>query len=283
MIDPSWIAASAGAVFDVDGQHFAYVPGGTVTVGYDANRFSPTPEQAEDYAASAAEWGLTEDIRAFVDQMTSPPRTVTLAPMLVAVEARDAGQYAVAPGHPVIAGLVEEDERRRRRTGQPTPGTLTVHGKAKIEFNPDGTVRRAWLKDKPSYDVEVARLAEAGQRLPTPEEWEHACGAGASTLWRWGDTCPLDDDPYAVRTVQYEPHPFGLRIGQDPYRDERTADPGVVCGGDGGSMVCGGAGAFVSWLALATSYRDPNHCAAVRDNTYGPDEMLIRPVIPLPS
>ncbi|SNY55132.1 hypothetical protein [Paractinoplanes atraurantiacus] len=157
--------------------------------------------------------------------MTTPPRTVTVPPMLVAVAARGAGRYG----------------------------------------------------------AEVARLAEAGQRLLTPDEWEYACGAGAPTLWRWGDTCPLENDPSMVRGVQWEPNAFGLEIGQDPYRDERTADPGVVCGGDGGSMVCGGAGVFVSWLTLATSYRDEHHCAAIRDNTHGVGEVLIRPVIPLPA
>lgn len=39
-------------------------------------------------------------------------------------------------------------------------------------------------------------LAARGLRPPTPDEWEHACGAGAGTLFRWGDTYPADCSPY---------------------------------------------------------------------------------------
>jgi hypothetical protein len=51
----------------------------------------------------------------------------------------------------------------------------------------------------------------------------------------------------------------------------------VLCGGDGGSAACGGAGFFLGWLPLATSYRD---------DTFGPDadearDVLVRPAIPL--
>ncbi|MGK7875140.1 MAG: hypothetical protein AB4426_18170 [Xenococcaceae cyanobacterium] len=44
-----------------------------------------------------------------------------------------------------------------------------------------------------------------------------------------------------------------------------TASPDITRGGDGGSMICGGAGFFVGWLTLSTAYffdeackRDPN-------------------------
>ncbi|GIG03043.1 hypothetical protein [Catellatospora citrea] len=78
-----------------------------------------------------------------------------------------------------------------------------------------------------------------------------------------------------------EPNPFGLAIGQDPYRDERTADPAVICGGDGGSMVCGGSGEFVSWLTVATAYRDSGYARFVQDEAEDLDQMLGRPAIPL--
>ncbi|MFB7375997.1 hypothetical protein ACFC6U_32765 [Kitasatospora purpeofusca] len=109
-----------------------------------------------------------------------------------------------------------------------------------------------------------ALLAREGLRLPTPDEWEHACGAGARTLFRWGDECPLDRIPYGDDTGPHAgPNAFGLLIAHDTYRSEITAEPGLIHGGDGGESVCGGYGTFLSWLPLATANRHPDLAAHV--------------------
>ncbi|MGW1061035.1 hypothetical protein [Micromonospora rubida] len=38
-----------------------------------------------------------------------------------------------------------------------------------------------------SYDDALCEAADLGLRPATPDEWEYACGAGATTLFRWGD------------------------------------------------------------------------------------------------
>jgi hypothetical protein len=54
----------------------------------------------------------------------------------------------------------------------------------------------------------------------------------------------------------------------------------VTVGFDGGSAVCGGSGSFLSWLSVATAYRDVHHAAAVAGgDDYG--TMRVRPAIQL--
>ncbi len=127
-------------------------------------------------------------------------------------------------------------------------------------------------------------LAARGLRMPTPDEWEYACGAGAATLFRWGDDCPLDRIPYGDRGgPQNGPSAFGLRIAHDTYRAELTGDPAAVHGGDGGESVCGGYGNLLGWLPLATANRNPSMAEFV----HGPDgdslyeDFSTRPVLPL--
>ncbi|BCJ41036.1 hypothetical protein GCM10010168_46650 [Actinoplanes ianthinogenes] len=262
------------AFFLVAGERFAFVPGGEVTVGFDGDRFEPTPRQAASFAESADEYGIEQDIRQFTDAVTAARRTVVVPPLLVAVEAAEAGVVAVPPDHPEIVRRVERARRRPRPAAEPAPGEIEWSGAARAILRPDWTVEAAWLLGSPSYDGEVDRLAGLGQRLLTPDEWEHACGGGVATLFRWGDDNP-DGDPWSAETGPHrEPNRFGLHIGQDPYREERTASRDVVCGGDGGSAVCGGAGSFLSWLTIATAYRDSGY-----DGDYG--TMRIRPAIPL--
>ncbi|MFF5338890.1 hypothetical protein [Streptomyces sp. NPDC013181] len=135
----------------------------------------------------------------------------------------------------------------------------------------------------PPADMPAA-LAARGLRLPGPDEWEHACGAGAATLFRWGDECPLDRLPYGEPFGPLkQPNAFGLRIAYDTYRSEISSDPTAVHGGDGGESVCGGYGSVLGWLPLATANRNP----FMAEFVYGPEgedmyeDVTTRPVLPL--
>jgi hypothetical protein len=91
-------------------------------------------------------------------------------------------------------------------------------------------------------------LVREGFRLPTSDEWEHACSAGSRTLWRWGE----GDWPSSDGILR--PNAFGLRIAYDTYADEPCSTPSVWRGGDGGSSACGGEGLLAERLALASAF-----------------------------
>lgn len=168
-----------------DGQEFALIPGGAVTLGFDLNAWQPSPAQAADYAESLDQgFGCGSDLRAHLAHVLSPRRSVTLATVLMAVEDED----------------------------------LT----------------------EPPADM-PAVLAARGLRMPSSDEWEHGCGAGTDTLFRWGNDCPLDRIPHGDRTGPHQQlSGFGLRIAHDTYRTELTSDVTAAHGGDGGESVCGG-------------------------------------------
>ncbi|MFD3911773.1 hypothetical protein [Streptomyces sp. NPDC058603] len=233
------------AVIEREGQRFALIPGGEVRVGFDLDAWRPLPEQLDSYRTEslAAGFGFDDDLADHLARYLTPRRSVTVPTVLMAVEPE--------------------------------------------ELSGEGPV--------------VESLAERGLRLPGPDEWEHACGAGAETLFRWGPACPLDRSPYGggggdSGTVaadgaghdrpadhRHRPNGFGLHIARDVYESEVTSDRGSVYGGDGGEAVCGGYGAFVSWLPLATANRNPGMAEFIN----GPegedmsDEFGVRPVLDL--
>ncbi|MFI1147955.1 hypothetical protein [Streptomyces sp. NPDC020817] len=110
-------------------------------------------------------------------------------------------------------------------------------------------------------------LAARGLRMPGADEWEHACGAGAGTLFRWGDECPLEEPSYGGDGgLRHAPNAFGLHIAYDSYATELSSDRAAVHGGDGGEAVCGGYGDLLGWLPLATANRNPS----TAEFAYGP-------------
>lgn len=276
------------ALFRRGASLYALVPGGRVEVGYDGGRFVPTPDQLASYVSSSEEAGLPPSINEYVNTMTSERRMVEIPSLLVAVDAYEAGLTRVDPDHPQIAECLAgwrriQDKLRnvRRQQSEPTR-RIEWHGKARVHLDLTGSITDAWLINVPTLADETARLAADGKRLLTPDEWEHACGAGSHTLFRWGDDCPTDRNPMDdVPGPHQQANAFGLNIAQDPYRDERTSEPAIVCGGDGGSLCHHEAGMFVCWLTLATSYRDVRHGEWTAEQDENPIHNFIRPAIAL--
>jgi hypothetical protein len=221
-------------------------------------------------------------------------------PLHQVVIERDGGRYALIPGGTAVVGYDVEQ-------WQPSAELLdayrdeTLGGGFGFQTDPHELLRqllsplRAVSLPTMLIAVESERLsapaaetaavlAERGLRLPSPDEWEHACGAGAATLWWWGEQCPVDRSPLEdAAGPQHQPNAFGLRIAHNTYEAELTSELSVVKGGDGGESVCGGYGSFVEWLPLATANRNPGAAEFI----HGPEgeklfeDFSVRPVIDL--
>lgn len=117
----------------------------------------------------------------------------------------------------------------------------------------------AWNSDEAS-EAEIDRMEENlrafgvdGLRLPSGDEWEHACGGGSRGLFRWGSeigSCPYEGEDFDLHKA---PNAFGLRLPWNTYTCELCSDASVR-GGDGGSAICGAEPRAMAWLALATSF-----------------------------
>ena len=91
---------------------------------------------------------------------------------------------------------------------------------------------------------------------------------------RWGRVVP-GWDHHRV------PNPFRLLMASDPCQSELVAEAHLSRGGDGGGTICGGAGAFLGWLTLATAYIEDYCCRHDPANSLDPDFTIARRVLAL--
>jgi formylglycine-generating enzyme required for sulfatase activity len=253
--------------------HFVLVPGGEVTLGFNGANFKPRAWQIASYRPWPVELlqrgvdlrDVQFSINEFVDANTSPPRTAHVLPLLVEVEARKIEPREdlepLDPGHPEFEKFRNECYQARLAAGE-TIETWSGSGRDShhIAEHDSNGVLSVWRRPKTTINVVKEQLREMGMRLPTCDEWEHACGGGATTLFRWGDDTPSDhypDDTCAEDRelkracalsrgkLRYEtpppgwdlharPNLFGLRIASNPYRRDLVADEPWALGGDGG-------------------------------------------------
>jgi hypothetical protein len=259
------------AIFEYGGALFSLMPGGEVQIGYEADNFRPTDEQIESFQDTAEEYGFDRDIYSYVQSVTTPPRKVTIAPMLVEIKPTKIGLEAISSEELKIQNLLQD-----------FPDSPSVNCGDRYGFDraEDGAVAAWQITSKTPEDL-ATELATEGLRLLTFDEWEYACGAGSTTLFRWGDFCPSDCYPCdngADWKLHLQPNLFGLHIAQNPYDCEIISDKHTVRGGDGGCRICGGTGSFLGWLTLATAYWEPDLewlARYIRGH-------LMRRVIPLP-
>jgi hypothetical protein len=273
------------AIFSWRESSFSLVPGGQFEIGWNADGWRPNEDEIESYGSSAAEYDITETLAEYVARATLRPRTIEVVPLLVETIAEEVGWTSIGRDDADVRYALE------RLPSGPGPYTSSVSrgdSEVRVQRSADGRIKAERSIDEATHAVLSKQLALDGFRFPTSDEWEFLCGAGARTLFRWGDHVPCDRYPpdispeeaawrreWVLSRGQLErpregfnsdwdfhrqPNAFGLHIASDPYMYELVAEADRTRGGDGGSMICGGTGFFLGWLTLATAYFEDHAC-----------------------
>ena len=275
-----WGQSCTTGVFEKDGREFVFVPGDTVTLGWDHFAVGLNQDSREDLDYLFQEWELEQDPEGLIRESMAPVRQAAIGPMLVGRELEELCWEPVALDDPRLLPEWLEEFRQFALTGR---NSLTLVGHARFER--DGAGWQAALYHRMDYSDLRSQLEQQGLSLPTADEWAYLCGGGCRTLFPWGDGMDYSmrlhwfedmeedgDRPYDME----EPNFFGLSIAYDPYmREIVKAEQFTTCGGDGGCNICGGLGIFLGFLPCSP------HCKpeVQEDKELNGDYDFYRPII----
>ena len=277
-----WGQSCTTGIFKKDGREFVFVPGDTVTLGWEQFAVGLNQESREELEYLFREWEMERDPEEMIRESMAPVRQGAIGPMLVGRELEEINWEPVKLEDPRLRSEWLEDFRQFALTDR---DSLTLAGRARFER--DGDSWQVSLYHEVDYLDFQNRLQKQGFSLPTADEWAYLCGGGCRTLFPWGDGLDysmclhwfedMDEDenrPYDME----EPNFFGLSIAYDPYmREVVQADRLTTCGGDGGCNICGGLGPFLGFLPCSP------HCKpeVQEDNELNGDYDFYRPIIRL--
>ena len=238
------------AIFKYKESEFVFVPGDTVTLGYEG-----LPKNLSDESLDQLKYfskNPNEFLEEYIRDNFSKVRKATIKPMLVE---RDLQTVAWRKSN--LEELKDFDSDLLKDYNEfksSNYNRLTLDETAR--FTKVGNDIEIELYDDISYEELCENLKDEGFSLANLYEWEYLCGGGCRTLFPWGDDIDYNMNLfyYTKKGNKYdleEPNFFGLSIAYDPYKMEIIDNKSFSKGGDGGCNVCGGFGEFLGYLSCS--------------------------------
>ena len=273
-----WGQNCTTGIFEKDGREFVFVPGDTVTLGWEQFAVGLSQDSREELDYLFQEWEMEQDPEEMIRESMAPIRQAAIGPMLVGRELEELCWEPVTMADPRLTAHPDWLKNFREFAWSDLD-SLTMHQSARIERTETGF--QICIYNRTDYDALLAGLEKQGLSLPTADEWAYLCGGGCRTLFPWGDgmdysmhlhhfESPEDEDkPFDME----EPNFFGVSIAYDPYmREVVKAGQFTTCGGDGGRSICGGLGIFLGFLPCSPHYKpevqeDKNAEGTMRETT----------------
>ena len=276
-----WGQNCTTGIFEKDGREFVFVPGDTVTLGWERFAIGLDQNSREELDYLFQEWEMEQDPEEMIRESMAPVRQAAIGPLLVGRELEELCWEPVTMDDPRLTAHPDWLKQFREFAWSDLD-SLTMHQSARIERTEKGF--QICIYNRTDYDELLAGLEKQGLSLPTADEWAYLCGGGCRTLFPWGDgmdysmhlhhfESPEDEDkPFDME----EPNFFGLSIAYDPYmREVVKAEQFTICGGDGGRSICGGLGIFLGFLPCSPHYKPE----VQEDKELNGDYDFYRPII----
>ncbi|WP_205527762.1 SUMF1/EgtB/PvdO family nonheme iron enzyme [Listeria costaricensis] len=165
-----------------DGGEFVFVPGDTVTLGWNAETSQMNEETRQEIEQMLGDLQLEQ----FLNENCTPVRTAVISPMLVERDVNEIGWKITSETDPRI---IEDKYAKEFLAGflkEKNPGIHELNNTLKLQYQ-DGKLL-VQIYEEISYQELVQSVQSDGFDLPTEDEWEYLCGGGSRTLWRWGDS-----------------------------------------------------------------------------------------------
>ena len=178
-----WGQSSTTGIFKKDGREFVFVPGDTVTLGWERFAIGLDQDSREELDYLFQEWEMEQDPEEMIRESMAPVRQAAIGPMLVGRELEELCWELVTMDDPRLTAYPDWLKQFRDFAWSDLD-SLTMHKSARIERTEKGF--QICIYNRTDYDELLAGMEKQGLSLPTADEWAYLCGGGCRTLFPWG-------------------------------------------------------------------------------------------------
>ena len=163
-----WGQHCTTGVFEGDGREFVFVPGDTVTLGWEQFAVGLNQESREELEYLFREWEMEQDPAELIGESMAPVRQVAISPMLAGRELEKLCWEPVKLDDPRLTAHPDWMKEFRDFAWSDS-SSFTLHQSARIERTEDGF--QTCIYNHTNYDELLAGLEKQGLSLPTADEW----------------------------------------------------------------------------------------------------------------